>query len=208
MKTHLQIVRCLCILISGMAQSCMTWSTNAPPPQQNSQKYSYKIITDRKLEWSDFTGNPDYATTWAAFIYWKVFYTTDSIYTYGLPGDDGEAYVEPNIKVWYAISNRSWVKPIFKNDEALKHEQGHFDIAKLCALEFQNTVALMKPINRFNWKHGVDSALHSIFERYRQVEKIYDLETNHSLDVKAQADWEKKLAERITKMNRFSTAVK
>ena len=178
-----------------LLSSCGTITlTNRSSDQPADNKiYTYKIITDRKLEWTDFTGAPDYSASWTAAIYWKIFYTTDSSYTYALPGEDDEGYVEPNLKVWYAIDERSWVKPRYKNDEVLNHEQGHLNIAQLCAVEFKKTVGLMKPIQSFNWKTKLDSTFYSILGKCKQIQNMYDVETNHGLNQKNRLCGTKKL---------------
>jgi hypothetical protein len=188
----------LMLLLSGCI--AITRTNGTLNQTVDNKTYSYKIINDRKLEWTDFTGRPDYTATWASVIYWKVFYTTDSVYTYALPGEDGEGYVEPNLKVWYAIDERSWVKPKYKNDNILNHEQGHLNIAQMCALDFQKTVKLMKPIARFNWKHKIDSTYASILGKCHQIQNMYDVETNHGLNEKKQAIWDKKINELIDKL--------
>ncbi len=181
-------------------EGCITWTKSDDSPVSDKKNYSYKIITDRNLEWSDFTGTADYTQTYTAAIYWKVFYSCDSVYTYGLPGEDGEGYVEPNLKVWYAIDERSWVKPRYKNDDVLKHEQGHLNIAKLCATEFKKSVGYMKPISRFNWKNRIDSAFYSVLKKCNTIQDMYDGETNHGLNAKRQEVWDKKIVELITKL--------
>lgn len=186
------------LVLSGCGTMALTNSSSSHPIGKTT--YTYKIITDRKLEWTDFTGKPDYSASWASAIYWRVFYTTDSTYTYGLPGEEGEAYIEPNLKVWYAIDERSWVKPRHKTDVILNHEQGHLNIAQMCALDFQKTVKLMKPIKRFNWKWKIDSTYYSILGKCQQVQNMYDVETDHGLNQKKQLVWDKKIVELINKL--------
>lgn len=154
-------------------------------------------MNDKKLEWSDFPGKPDHSKDWTAGIILKIFYTTDSSYNYALPGEEGEGYTEPNLKVYYAIDERSWVKNRHKNEAVLNHEEGHLNIAKMCALDFQKTVQLMKPIKRFNCKGRLDSIQSMINVKSTQIQNMYDIETNHGLDEKKQQLWDKKIAELI-----------
>lgn len=179
----------------------ITWTNGYTLTRAEEKAYSYKIMNNKKLEWSDFTGKPDHTKSWtAASIYLKIFYTTDSSYNYALPGEDGEGYTEPNLKVYYAMDERSWVKNRYKNDAVLNHEEGHLNIAKMCALDFQKTVQLMKPIRRFNCKGRLDSIQSMINGKSRQIQDMYDVETNHGLNKEKQQLWDEKIAELINKL--------
>jgi hypothetical protein len=188
-KILIPVVLVLCLYGCGV----ITWTNGYSLTRAEKNAFSYKIMNNQKLGWTHFTGPPDHSAPWAAAIYWRIFYTTDSSYNYSLAGEDGEGYTEPNLKVYYAIGEQSRVKPRLKNDNVLNHEEGHLDIAKMCALDFQKTVQLLKPIRQFNCRGKLDSVHNVIIGKCNHIQNMYDVETNHGLNEKNKRCGTKKL---------------
>jgi hypothetical protein len=58
----------------------------------------------------------------------------------------------------------------------------------------------MKPIRRFNCKGRLDSIQSMINGKSRQIQDMYDVETNHGLNKEKQQLWDEKIAELINKL--------
>ncbi|MBI5856238.1 MAG: DUF922 domain-containing protein [Sphingobacteriales bacterium] len=146
-----------------------------------------RVIIDGKesspiLTWDDFKGRPDEGSTYNAFTYWYVSYGYDA---FQFKGDTAKW----KVKVTLELENRSWKKDGKVNDSLLIHEQGHFDIGRICALEVQrkvdNTVFF-----RSNYAASLKQMVDEIIEKYRKMEKDYDKETDHYHNREQQKKWD------------------
>ena len=54
------------------------------------------------------------------------------------------------------IKDKSWIKPKFKNDTVLIHEQGHFDIEEIYARKFRMQISI-GVFNKSNLRTKIDS---------------------------------------------------
>ncbi len=148
-------------------------------------------IEGRNLEWSDFVGKPDKNLSYDAYTKWEVFYT------YNAPVFDGDT-AKITFKVWRTLSKESWVKKKIRanKSELLKHEQGHYNIAKLCEEElrkaFENHTYL-----RPDYRYKIDSIYAEVLHKYLQLEKRYDFETDHMYNRKVQEKWNTFFKERL-----------
>ncbi|HEY5407826.1 MAG TPA: hypothetical protein VIJ92_12095, partial [Ginsengibacter sp.] len=100
----------------------------------------------------------------------------------------------------------SWRKPQINSDYHLLHEQHHFDITRIGAEKF------IAEIQKANFTKGNYAALlTSIFDKVYQensdIQHLYDKETNHSINVEKQLEWNDKIAAEIQKI-RQSVVVK
>lgn len=95
------------------------------------------------------------------------------------------------------LSDESWGR--IKTDEVLRHEQGHYDLARLCALECN--WAFLK---REHQKGCTESALQSIYRHYlKEVDRLndlYDRETSHSMSGRIQQLWLKNISNDLKKL--------
>ncbi len=145
------------------------------------------VIEDRPLVWKDFKGKP----------------TTD-VYkakTYTYMGY--ESKIE-NKKLIYEITcvfnpKLSWVsKDYLKQctDEAsaylLKHEQGHYDVARIIAVEADKTMGDFKYDDK-RIRVQADSIFRSYVKKAKQVQDAYDKDTNHSKVTDEQIRWNDKI---------------
>ena len=167
---------------------CSKWNNRDVSKYYYSAPYNYTIIPERKLKWDDFKGKQVEGSSRTAKLYWKFYYTYDSAQFYG------EGLIEPNLKVFCAIYDISWVKEDYKTPELLNHEQGHFDIVKFHANEFKNKTELIKPLSRFNWKFRVDSVYNAIFTKCCVMNDKYEKQTDYGHDKKRQLIWDKKIS--------------
>jgi hypothetical protein len=150
-----------------------------------------KEIRDRDIEWEDFTGEVDSSSKFDAWTYWV------TTYSYPAPQFDGDV-VRINLKVRLFLRNDSWVRPDKKADRLLNHERGHFRIGRICANEIEKTVNSTE-FSRSNYRKEVDAIYWQIIEKCKQMNKQYDLDTNHYNNREQQASWDKKLTELLDK---------
>lgn len=150
-----------------------------------SQATNGKEIRDRDVEWSDFTGEVDTSSRFDAWTYWF------TIYSFPAPKGSAEM-VKINVKVRLFLRSDSWVKPDKKSDRLLKHEQGHYRIGRICANEIEKSINSME-FSRQNYKKEVDEIYWKIIKKYQEMNKQYDLETNHYRNRVQQEIWDKKL---------------
>jgi len=146
----------------------------------------------RNLTWQDFRGTPDNnhfggAVTASGFAF-------DSQTNF-----DGKS-IYLNIGVYAFFSkNDSWKKPQINSAYHLLHEQHHFDITRLGSQRLINELA-----KAHFTKDNYNTLLASIFDKvYKENELIqlqYDKETNHSINVDKQLEWNNKIAAEIQKL--------
>ena len=143
---------------------------------------------DRPLVWDDFTGTPEETSPYDAFIYWNIRYRFQPQFV----GDS----VKAKATVFLEMSDRSWARRAKRTDALLRHEQGHFDIARLCAQAFIKTLEL-RTFSKQNLGSEINQTFRDLLETYKQMERDYDLDTNHSKNIKQQQKWEALLATRL-----------
>src|SRR5688572_4581520 len=86
------------------------------------------------LTWDDFKGKPDKSSPFFAYTYWTINCLYDA---FTLKGDT----VKWNVKIVLDLTKDSWKKKDKLSDSLLKHEQGHFDVGRICAFEAQSLVS-------------------------------------------------------------------
>ena len=62
-------------------------------------------------------------------------------------------------------------------------EQAHFDLCEVYARRLRKRVA------DSNYKLDMDNAIFEVFEAFKQRQKLYDKETNHSRNKEKQVEW-------------------
>lgn len=90
---------------------------------------------------------------WSAHIYWWIEYQITD-------------YKKKKIKVKLHISSRSWVRPEKKSAHLLNHEQGHYIIGGLCALEFLRRVEKKKNHSQINFEDLVYQTFDRTMKEY------------------------------------------
>lgn len=86
------------------------------------------LLTVPRLNWENFPGPANEAMKWSAHVYWNIEYHVV------------RTSKKPSVSVGVHILPKSWVKHHKKCAHLLNHEQGHFLIGNLCALEFVRRV--------------------------------------------------------------------
>jgi Bacterial protein of unknown function (DUF922) len=150
-----------------------------------------KEIRNRDVEWSDFTGEIDESSKHDAWTYWV------TKYSFPAPQFDGDI-ARVKVKVRLFLRSDSWVRPNKKTNRLLNHERGHYRIGRICANEIEKTINSMD-FNRHNYRQEVDAIYWEIINKYREINKQYDLDTNHYNNQAQQAIWDKKLNDLLKK---------
>lgn len=138
---------------------------------------------ERPLAWSDFTGTPVDNDQYLAFTNWKIEYVYSGI---GL--EDDSVYIDGLKVTLKFVGEKSWVKEGKGTDDLLKHEQGHFDIGRLCQLEMLAYVKTTT-FDKYEFKTQLKEIFKNSFEKYRALGKKYDEETNHGINKEKQEEW-------------------
>lgn len=135
------------------------------------------------LEWGspitfgDFESKPVEADTAAANISVTIVLGYSS-------GRDGDL----TFRVFAAMDkDQSWIKEEYRNDEILKHEQGHFDIAHIFARKLGASL-----MGKRYTRNDV-AKLSDVYDRYlvmmNDLQTKYDRETRGGLNPVAQSKW-------------------
>ena len=136
-----------------------------------------------RLTWSDYKGSPDPNSGAAA--------TTTSYL--------GIEYNFRNNTVTYKIvcrfsKNKSW--GLYKTDHILSHEQGHFDITEIFARKLNKETAGYK-FNKSSYQKDLQKIYDDIVKEKEKFQNQYDKETDFSRNKEKQAEWLKKIQEKL-----------
>lgn len=151
------------------------------------------VIDHRPLTWNDFRGKAEKGSVKAK--------------TYTYMGYESKV---KNKKFSYKVTcyfnpKLSWVSKEYlrqctkaQSAHLLKHEQGHYDIARIIAAEADNELGAL----RYRDKRTIQKAK-NIFNKYvkklKAVQQAYDRDTKHSLVSKEQTRWNDKIEKALKK---------
>jgi hypothetical protein len=147
---------------------------------------------DRSLSWGDFKGKPDNdhfrgAVTASGFAF-------DSQANY-----DGKTLsLDIGVYAFFSKSD-SWKKPEINSDYHLLHEQHHFDITRLGAQNFIEDLQKAH-FTKDNYEKVITSIFDKDYQANEDMQLQYDRETNHSLVVERQLQWNTRIAGAIQKL--------
>jgi len=139
----------------------------------------------RKINWNDFKGKP-VNTRYGAAIF------ANFAYKASFQVIDGYILAKVLTKT-YMVCGMSWVLPNSVNDYALAHEQLHFDIAKFVAERFKKKIATMQADYIIDLNSMIQYEYIESYREMNRLQKQYDNESNHSLNLQSQANWELKV---------------
>lgn len=146
-----------------------------------------------KLKWEDFKGKLDEKSEYKAMTYVQI----------GLDSKEDQNYINVDVPCYF-IKNLSWTKE--KSLSILKHEQLHFDIAELISRRIRKEFVNYKSTN-------IQKTYNDLQEIYRihyrikldSINSKYDTETNHSINIEKQKEWELKIAKELKSLDKYST---
>lgn len=147
------------------------------------------------LQWPDFKGEPringDAVAVTASGITFG--YTTTRY-------DNGRIDYEFDIKAQF-YPNRSYYLKERVTQITLDHERLHFDIAELHARKFRKVVAQTR------FSRNIDNEVEVIYNRInrdlREMQQLYDKETNHSINIEKQKAWQDYVARQLSSFGEY-----
>jgi len=119
--------------------------------------------------------------------------------------DPAQGSVRPVVSVWNEFGEQSWVKwdtpRENEKDQLLNHEQGHYSMGVLCALEFKKAVE--QSSFTADYPAELNRIFSSVLKKYQDMEKLYDLETRGMYDRANQPAWDARLGRMIDELWRY-----
>lgn len=159
------------------------------------EEHTISWSNEYKLQWSDFQGeivtSEDAAASTASGLTFGY-----SLSNTGNTIDSFESKVQA-----YFYPKKSWYLPEKANAHILGHEQLHFDITELFARKFRKSLQEVSLTG--NIKNKLQILHSSINKELYQLQRVYDDETNHSINKEAQKQWELVIAEELKKLDDF-----
>ncbi|MGY5850195.1 DUF922 domain-containing protein [Salegentibacter sp. F14] len=148
----------------------------------------------RKLVWTDFKGIPEQALAYQAN-------TNSGIsFSWSYSTNQGQPVLEYEV-VTNFFPGLSWVKANEKKEDLLGHEQLHFDISELHARK------LRKAIEEYAIGRNIRRDLNRLYERIekdrQRMQELFDTQTNHSTNKKAEAHWRILVKEELNKLKAY-----
>ena len=147
---------------------------------------------NRNLQWSDFRGKPNEnnfagAVTASGFAF-------DSQMKF----DGTNIYLNIGVYTFFTKTD-SWRKPQINSEYHLLHEQHHFDITRIGAEEFITEIQKAR-FTKANYTALLSSIFDKVYKENSDIQHLYDKETNHSINVEKQLEWNNKIAAEIEKI--------
>ena len=150
-----------------------------------------------RLTWLDFSAQPDVSHPYAAITY------SGMSYSFSAEVINGEIKAKFKVNCFF-LPNKSWVKLGYENDfNLLAHEQLHFDISELYARKFRQKLSKMSFTE--NIKVEISNLYTKITKEKIEVQKAYDNETDHSVNIIKQKQWEQKIKSELQKIINFAS---
>lgn len=176
----------LCIMCYSTVESqpVIVKVSEFPPPGTVTQDTVY-YSGNRKLTWDDFKGKVRLGSLSIANTFTGFSYNATALHKH----DTFHLHVYLQI---YFDRRGSWVRQNQKTDYALSHEQLHFDIVKLIANQFRDTLLRSKFSPTY-----YDSEIYFLYWDYwrkmTDMEQQFDSETNHGINRMAETIWQDKI---------------
>jgi hypothetical protein len=127
----------------------------------------------RRLNWGDFKGTADRHSPFTAVTHWFLSWYDDA----PAIGADGKPVFNPQVEVSFVSD--SWVnRERDLSPELLRHEQGHFDIAMMCAAEFAAKVKAAH-FTPETYTPVMNKLFDEAYAKCQQLQEQYDAETGH-----------------------------
>lgn len=163
--------------------------------------YSQKVEGDtiyyspnRPLTWADFQSTLRPSGPYQAAVMPSIGYTEEAKVEHGI--------VEVNIAVKaYVPKSACWASPTGRDDYALLHEQGHFDIVKIIAEQFKRKM-LAKKLTPDDYEAAINMQYLDSFRDMNTMQKAYDSETAHGQNRLAQDQWNVRIAQALNQPSR------
>ncbi|MDQ6843266.1 MAG: hypothetical protein M3Z92_02780 [Bacteroidota bacterium] len=136
---------------------------------------------NRPLTWNDFKGKPDDSHNGGAVT------ASGFAFDSQMKSDGTNIYINIGVYTFFT-KNDSWKKPNINSEYHLLHEQHHFDITRLSAEKL--AAELRKAhVTKNNYRTLLTSIFDAAYKENSDIQNRYDKETNHSIDVAKQREW-------------------
>jgi len=145
----------------------------------------------RPLTWADFQSKYKLPGSYQASVMPSIGYTQEADL------ENGILSVRVAMKA-YVPKSACWANQANRNDYYLNHEQRHFDIAKIIAEQFKSKM-LAKKLTPDNYEALLNMQYLDSYREMNVMQKAYDDETNHGINVVAQDTWNAKIDKALKK---------
>ncbi len=164
--------------------------------QQSGDTNVISYARGKALTLSDFLGKPEERSTAAAISFSILTMTYSSIRTQA-----NEVIVDVSVFANF-VKSKSWCKEVARNEETLRHEQGHFDLSAIKACELVDTIRRY-PFTIGNFGPELDRLQRMKQSELNQLQDLYDRDTGHGSGSGMQAIWDRKIKEDLQKTSCF-----
>ncbi len=148
----------------------------------------------KTLSWSDYKGAPDYTVPFYSFT------VTETNFDAEIVGEHN-GILQIKFRTWNFLTNKSWVKMEKANAQLLSHEQGHYDISCLFALDLKKQFSQAR-YTTSNYKLLIDQIYRTVSTKYLRLDNQYEKETNHSLNKTEQLKWNNWIRQEMVRLLR------
>jgi hypothetical protein len=152
---------------------------------------------------NEYLWNKHQNIEWELFRGKKRDRKTYGIYTLGAMAHSDIYYFLPDTNhitsvFVYALFNTdsSWAKYSAKSNEALIHEQGHFNITEIYARKFRKALS-EKLFDRKNCRKEIEALYDTIDAKRNKAQNDYDIETTHHTNTAYQKTWDTMIADQL-----------
>jgi hypothetical protein len=149
--------------------------------------------TNRPLKWTDFQQKPRSGSKHGAEIFASLGYNEHVELIKGV------IIVKIDLKV-FAPKSACWVREDVKDEYGLNHEQRHFDIVKLAAGHFKKAIQAEK-LSVNNYDGNINVAYFDALREIDKLQKQYDAETQHSINIYQQQLWNNKIDKELQELS-------
>jgi hypothetical protein len=148
-----------------------------------------------KLSWNDFKDQPNPNTDVVTIT------ASGMTFQYSIKKSDDRitGFTTQVQTIFYP--EKSWFKPERANDHILSHEQLHFDITELHARKFRKQLSLLVVSENLN--ESLDSLHLQIQKDLKNMQNLYDTETDYSRKIEAQSKWQEQIQVELTRYSNY-----
>jgi len=148
-------------------------------PQSEPERISWQ--ESPKLTWNDFKGMPEPLADYVA--------STNSGISFSFSYSEKKGKIDMDYSVTCNFyPETSWYKKGEVSDYTLKHEQTHFDISELHARKLRKEISAAHFSK--NIKKEIEALYHKIEKDRREMQTLFDKESNHSKNHDKENQWE------------------
>lgn len=151
------------------------------------------------IAWAEYEAVPDYNITYWAWTIWNVPYTYDIVYESNDTQNSAKVAMDSRC---FLNKAKSWIKAEFESDDLLRHEQGHYFIGSIFALNFKKKTQEMT-FSNINYDKEISQLYETMLDEYLAMEIRYDNETNHFWNKTMQAKWEDDLVDQLNALEEY-----